>query len=81
MIIEHDPCGVCARHMTLEVEDGVITAAKTIGGCPGNSEGVSRLIVGMTVEDAIRRLDGIRCGNKNTSCPDQIAQALKKALG
>ena len=80
MIIEYDPQGVCARHMTIEVEDGVIQSAKTIGGCPGNSVAVTRLIEGMRVEEAIRRLDGIRCGNKATSCPDKIAQALKQAL-
>ncbi len=80
MIIEYDPKGVCARHFTIVVEDGIIRSAQTFGGCPGNSVAVTRLLEGMTVEEAIKRLDGIRCGNKSTSCPDQIAQALKQAL-
>ena len=80
MIIDYTPQGVCARRMLIEVENGIITSAQTIGGCPGNSQGVSKLIVGMKVEDVIQRLEGIKCGNKNTSCPDQIAQALKQSL-
>lgn len=80
MIIEYDPKGVCARHFTIDVEDGIIRSARTIGGCPGNSVAVTRLLEGMTVEEAIKRLDGIRCGGKPTSCPDQIAQALKQCL-
>lgn len=80
MIIDYTPQGVCARRMIFEVENGIVISAQTIGGCPGNSQGVSKLITGMKVDDIIHRLEGIKCGNKSTSCPDQIAQALKQAL-
>ena len=62
------------------MEDGVIQSVEVIGGCSGNLQGLSSLLAGMTVEDAIKRMEGIRCGMKSTSCPDQIAQALKAAL-
>lgn len=80
MIIRYQPQGVCSRQMTVEVEDGVIRAAEVVGGCSGNAQGLSRLLAGMPVEEAIRRLDGIRCGDKPTSCPDQMAQALRQTL-
>jgi len=80
MTIEFDPKGVCSRHMTIELEDGKIKSLHVIGGCNGNLQGISRLVEGMEVNDAIRRLDGIACGFKSTSCPDQLAQALKQAL-
>lgn len=78
MIIEYSPRGVCSRKMTIEVQDGVILKAQVEGGCSGNLQGISRLVEGMTVEEAIRRMDGIRCGWKDTSCPDQMAKALKQ---
>ena len=78
MIIDYQPRGVCSRRMTLEVEEGVI---RIQGGCDGNLQGISRLVEGMEVSEAIRRLDGIRCGGKPTSCPDQLAQALKQYKG
>ena len=77
MIIEYTPRGVCSRKMTIEVEDGVIRKARVEGGCSGNLQGISRLVEGMDVEEAIRRMEGIRCGWKDTSCPDQMAKALK----
>lgn len=77
MTIQYTPKGVCSRHMNIDVEDGVITRVEVIGGCNGNLQGISRLIQGMTPAEVIRRLDGIRCGSKDTSCPDQLAQALK----
>ena len=80
MRIQYTPKGVCARQFQLEVEDGVVKSANIVGGCHGNLQGIARLIEGMKVEDVIARVEGIRCGMKNTSCPDQIAQALKKAL-
>ena len=80
MTIEYDPRGVCSRHMTVSAENGVITDLKVIGGCDGNLQGISRLVVGMKVEDAIERLSGIDCGGKGTSCPDQLSIALKKLL-
>ena len=78
--IRYSPTGVCSRNMEIDVEDGVIRAVRVVGGCNGNLQGISALLAGMTVEDAIARMDGIRCGVKGTSCPDQLAQALKSAV-
>ena len=80
MTVEYDPRGVCSRHMTVSAEDGVITNVSVIGGCDGNLQGISRLVVGMKVEDAIERLRGIDCGGKGTSCPDQLSKAMQKLL-
>ena len=80
MTIEFTPKGVCSRKMTIEVEDGVVQSLHVEGGCHGNLQGISKLVAGMKVEDVIARLDGIRCGMKPTSCPDQLAQALKANL-
>jgi uncharacterized protein (TIGR03905 family) len=65
--------------MEIDVEDGVIQAVRVMGGCNGNLKGIASLLKGMEVEDAIARMEGIRCGMKSTSCPDQLAQALKSA--
>ena len=78
MTIEYMPRGVCSRKMTIQVEEDVIQSVQVEGGCSGNLQGISRLVEGMRVEDAIARMEGIRCGWKNTSCPDQLAQALKQ---
>ena len=67
-------------HVQIEVEEGVIQSIQVEGGCDGNLQGLSSLLKGMKVEEAIQRMEGIRCGVKPTSCPDQMAQALKKAL-
>ena len=77
MHIEYAPQGVCSKYMTFEIEDGIIKSFTVIGGCNGNLKGIKSLIEGMKVEDVIQRLEGIQCGNKGTSCPDQIAKALK----
>lgn len=69
--------GTCSSAIDVEVEDGVIKSVAFTGGCHGNLQGISRLVEGMQVEDAIARLKGIRCGFKNTSCPDQLARALE----
>ena len=66
---------------SIQVEDGAIRSVQIVGGCDGNLKGISSLLRGMPVDEAIRRLEGIRCGGKPTSCPDQIAQALKTAQG
>lgn len=63
--------------MIIDVEENVIQSVKVVGGCSGNLQGVSALLKGMRVDEAIARLEGIRCGMKSTSCPDQLAQALK----
>ena len=80
MVIEYTPKGVCSRQMIVEVEDGVVKSFQVLGGCHGNLQGISKLVEGMKVEDVISRLDGIRCGGKESSCPDQLAQALKQAI-
>ena len=77
--IKYSPKGVCSRGMEIDVEDGVIQAVRVMGGCNGNLKGIASLMKGMGVEDAIARMEGIRCGMKPTSCPDQLAQALKSA--
>ena len=74
------PRGVCSRRMTVELEDGIIRNVQVEGGCNGNLQGISSLVVGMSAEEAIRRMRGIRCGFKDTSCPDQLAHALEAAL-
>lgn len=77
MTIQYTPRGVCARAFHIEVEDGKVQSVRVQGGCSGNLQGVAALLKGMPVEEAIRRMEGIRCGTKQTSCPDQLAQALK----
>ena len=78
MTIDYTPRGVCSRRMVIEVEDGIIRSLQVEGGCHGNLQGISRLVEGMPVEEARRRLEGVRCGMKSTSCPDQLAQALRQ---
>ena len=77
--MEYAPKGVCSRKITFDIMDHKVTNVQFLGGCAGNTQGVARLIEGMDVDDAIARLDGIQCGFKGTSCPDQLAQALKAA--
>ena len=72
--------GVCSTSIDIELEDGIVKSVAFTGGCNGNLQGISRLIEGMKAEDAISRLKGIRCGFKNTSCPDQLAQALESMI-
>lgn len=79
MTYTYRPRGVCSQLMEVEVEDGKILRVQVLGGCDGNLQGISRLVVGMDVEEAISRMEGIRCGGKATSCPDQLAQALRTA--
>lgn len=74
------PRGVCSREMRVEVENGIIQKVEIKGGCSGNLQGISRLVVGMPAQEAISRLEGIRCGMKPTSCPDQISKALRECL-
>ena len=75
------PRGVCSQEMRVEVDDaGIIQKMEVLGGCSGNLQGISALVVGMTAEEAVHRLKGIRCGFKDTSCPDQFARGLEAAL-
>ena len=76
--IDYKTQGVCARSIEIDVENNVIQNVRFIGGCSGNTQGVAALLIGMTVEEAIKRLSGLRCGFKSTSCPDQLAVALKQ---
>ena len=80
MTIDYKTRGTCSSRMRIDVEDGVVRSLQVEGGCSGNLQGLCRLVAGMKVEEVIARLDGIRCGQKPTSCPDQLAQALKQSL-
>ena len=77
MTYAYRPRGVCSQMMKIETEDGVLKSFTVMGGCDGNLQGIARLVGGMPVDEVIRRLEGIRCGFKDTSCPDQLARALK----
>lgn len=70
--------GVCSREIHFEVKDNKVIQLQYLGGCNGNTQGIARLVEGMDVDEAIRRLEGIHCGPRPTSCPDQLAQALKR---
>ena len=72
--------GMCSRAINYEVQDGIVTACEIVGGCPGNTQGVSKLVIGRKVEDVIAMLKGIQCRN-GTSCPDQLARALESETG
>ena len=74
---EYTPKGVCSRKKIFDLDGDVINSVEVIGGCNGNLKGIASLLKGQKVNDIIARLDGITCGPKSTSCPDQIAQALK----
>ena len=71
--------GVCARAIEIELDGDTVKSVNFIGGCAGNTQGVAALVAGMKIDEAIARLEGIRCGFKSTSCPDQLATALKNA--
>lgn len=78
--MQYKPRGVCSQLITFDIADGKVTNVEFTGGCSGNTQGVAALVEGMDVQEAISRMEGIRCGFKPTSCPDQLAQALKAAL-
>lgn len=77
MKLSYKTNGVCSRTITADIEDGRVYNLRFEGGCNGNTKGISALVEGMTIEEVISRLEGIKCGFKGTSCPDQLAQALK----
>lgn len=79
--MQYQPKGVCAQMIQFDIEDNKVKNVGFIGGCNGNTQGISRLIEGMDVDEAISRMEGIHCGHKQTSCPDQLAKALKQAAG
>lgn len=78
MIFRYRPEGVCSQEMIIDIEDNIIKDLKVIGGCHGNLQGISKLVQGMTIDEVIDRLKGIKCGFKPTSCPDQLAKALEE---
>ncbi len=78
--MRYQPKGVCSTSIDIELDNGIIKSVAFTGGCNGNLQGISRLVEGMEVHDAINRLKGIRCGFKSTSCPDQLAQALESMI-
>ena len=80
MEFTYRPRGVCSQLMEIEVEGDRIKHVKVTGGCSGNLQGISRLVEGMEIKEAIARMEGIRCGFKPTSCPDQLARGLEKIL-
>lgn len=78
MEYRYRPEGVCSAEMIFEIDNGIVKNLKIIGGCPGNTVGVSRLVVNKTVDEVIELLKGIPCGVRGTSCPDQVAKALEE---
>ena len=77
--MRYKPRGVCAQMIDVELDGDVVKSVAFLGGCAGNTQGVAALVKGMNVDEAIERIQGIRCGFKSTSCPDQLALALKAA--
>ena len=81
MTFRYVPRGVCSRMIEVDVEDNVIKNCAFMGGCNGNTQGICALVKGMNVNDAVKRLEGIDCNGRGTSCPDQLAKALRAAVG
>ncbi|MBQ1316075.1 MAG: TIGR03905 family TSCPD domain-containing protein [Lachnospiraceae bacterium] len=73
--------GTCSRAISFDIEDGKLRNVQFVDGCNGNLQGIGRLVEGMDAKECVSRLKGIRCGYKDTSCPDQLARAIEKALG
>lgn len=80
MKYSYTPMGVCSRKIMIEIENGIIKDCEFIGGCNGNTQGVASLVKGMDAKDAVKRLRGIDCNGRGTSCPDQLAICIEKAL-
>ena len=80
MQYEYKTKGTCSQRIIFEIDDGKLKNVQFIGGCNGNLQGLAALLKGMKAEDAIERISGIRCGGRATSCPDQIANALREAI-
>lgn len=80
MHFTYTPKGVCSRKIDLELDNGVVTALSFTGGCHGNLQGISALVIGRSAEEVIATLEGINCNGKGTSCPDQLTHALRAAL-
>lgn len=80
MTYEYRTRGVCSAKITFDVNDGIVSNVRFMGGCNGNLKGIAQLVDGMNAEDVITKIKGVKCGFKNTSCPDQLATALEEAL-
>lgn len=80
MTVEYTPKGVCSRKIEIDIENGIINKVRFVGGCNGNTQGISKLVEGMKAEDVISRLEGVNCNGRGTSCPDHLAKALKEAI-
>ncbi len=80
MKYSYTPYGVCSRKIDIDIEDGIIKDCRFTGGCNGNTTGVATLVKGMNAEEAVKKLKGIDCNGRGTSCPDQLAIALEEAL-
>lgn len=80
MEYSYKPSGVCSREFVFDIDNDIIKSLKVVGGCSGNLQGISSLLIGMNINDVVNRIEGIKCGMKTTSCPDQIALALKKYI-
>lgn len=79
MKINYKTQGTCSTNIEVEIEDGIVKDVRYTNGCNGNLKGISALVKGMPVEEVMARLEGIRCGNRSTSCPDQLCKALRSA--
>ena len=80
MQYEYKTKGTCSQRIIFDIEDNIVSNVQFIGGCNGNLQGISKLVEGMDVQAVIERIEGIHCGMKPTSCPDQLARALKEAI-
>lgn len=80
MQYEYKTKGTCSQRILFDIHDNIVTNVQFIGGCNGNLQGISKLVEGMNVEQVIEKISGIHCGMKPTSCPDQLAKALKEAI-
>lgn len=80
MKYEYKTTGTCSQRIFFEIEDGKLSHVEFLGGCNGNLQGIGRLVEGMDAEEVVKRLEGVHCGMKPTSCPDQLACAIKEAL-
>ena len=78
--ISYQPTGTCARQIDIEIDENTVVSVKFHGGCPGNLIGITHLIKGMSIEDILEKVEGVKCGSKQTSCPDQLARALRGYL-
>lgn len=78
MHYDYKPRGVCSQKIEFDIEEGILKNVKYVGGCNGNLKGIGSLVEGMKVEQVIERLEGIKCGIKQSSCPDQLARALRE---